>query len=222
MRMHFGRNLTAIVLDVLMPELNGLEVCRTLRALLRRSGAAVETLEFADIRFDPVACRASRDGRPLNLTKTELALLELFLRNPDRILWPARSRGIGFELHLEERLVLVDPDAVHRAIANLLDNAVKWSPNGGTIRVELRRTEDGHAALGVRDQGPGIPPEDLPFVFDRFYRSPAARTLPGSGLGLAIVRQIAEQHHGAVLARAGSPGAHILLRLPLSAHRPPS
>ena len=116
----------------------------------------------------------------------------------------------------------MDPDAVHRAIANLLDNAVKWSPNGGTIRVELRRTEDGHAALGVRDQGPGIPPEDLPFVFDRFYRSPAARALPGSGLGLAIVRQIAEQHHGAVLARAGSPGAHILLRLPLSAHRPPS
>jgi two-component system response regulator MprA len=121
-----------IVLDVLMPEPNGLEVCRTLRArqdqtpilmltardlvddrvagldagaddylakpfdlkelrarlraLLRRSGAAVETLEFADIRLDPVACRASRAGRPLNLTKTELALLELFLRNPGRVL----------------------------------------------------------------------------------------------------------------------------------------
>jgi len=137
-----------------------------------------------------------------------------------RDLATARSRGIGFELHLQECLVLADPDAVHRAIANLLDNAVKWSPNGGTIRVELRGTEDGHAELGVRDQDPGIPPEDLPFVFDRFYRSPTARALPGSGLGLAIVRQIAEQHHGTVLARACSPGAHILLRLPLSSHCP--
>jgi len=62
------------------------ELRARLRALLRRSGAAVETLEFADIRLDPVACRASRDGRPLNLTKTELALLELFLRNPGRVL----------------------------------------------------------------------------------------------------------------------------------------
>jgi two-component system, OmpR family, sensor histidine kinase MprB len=131
----------------------------------------------------------------------------------------ARTRGIGFESHLEECLVLADPDAVHRAIANLLANAVKWSPDGGRIRVELRRTEDGYAEFGVRDQGPGIPPDDLPFVFDRFYRSPTARAMPGSGLGLAIVRQIAEQHHGSVLARACSPGARILLCLPLSTPR---
>jgi two-component system sensor histidine kinase MprB len=109
----------------------------------------------------------------------------------------------------------VDPDAIQRAVFNLLDNAVKWSPDGATIRVELRRTQDGHAELGVRDEGPGIPPADLPFVFDRFYRSPTARAMPGSGLGLAIVRQIAEQHHGSVLARACSPGAHIVLCLPL-------
>ena len=151
-------------------------------------------------------------------TRLDLLAQRVVKRTGD--LATARSRGIGFEPQLEECLVLVDPDAVHRAIANLLDNAVKWSPNGGTIRVELRATGDGHAELGVRDQGPGIPPEDLPFVFDRFYRSPTARALPGSGLGLAIVRQIAEQHHGTVLARACSPGAHILLRLPLSSHRP--
>jgi two-component system, OmpR family, sensor histidine kinase MprB len=133
----------------------------------------------------------------------------------------ARTREISFEPHLEECLVLVDPDAVHRAIANLLDNAVKWSPTGGTIQVHLRTTEDGYAELGVRDQGPGIPPDDLPYVFDRFYRSPTARALPGSGLGLAIVRQIAEQHHGTVHARASFPGAHLVLRLPLSATRAP-
>jgi two-component system, OmpR family, sensor histidine kinase MprB len=133
----------------------------------------------------------------------------------------ARTRAIAFDLHLEECLVPADPDAVQRAIANLLDNAVKWSPTGGTIRVELRKAADGHAELGVLDQGPGIPPDDLPNVFDRFYRSPTARAMPGSGLGLAIVRQIAEQHRGTVHALPRSPGAHILLRLPLStAHTP--
>jgi two-component system sensor histidine kinase MprB len=108
---------------------------------------------------------------------------------------------------------------VHRAVANLLDNAVKWSPNDGTVHVGLHATPDGYAELSVRDQGPGIPPDDLPYVFDRFYRSPASRAMPGSGLGLAIVRQIAEQHHGTVTAHAGAPGAHILLRLPLSEER---
>ena len=62
------------------------ELRARLRALLRRSGAAAETLEFADIHFDPVSCLASRDGQPLSLTKTELSLLELFLRNPGRVL----------------------------------------------------------------------------------------------------------------------------------------
>jgi two-component system sensor histidine kinase MprB len=153
-------------------------------------------------------------------THTEDTRLDLLVRRAVQRtsdLATARTREIGFELHLEECLVPADPDAVHRAIANLLDNAVKWSPSGGVIHVELRTTEDGHAEFGVRAEGPGIPPEDLPHVFDRFYRSPTTRALPGSGLGLAIVRQIAEQHHGSVLARPCSPGAHILLRLPLSA-----
>jgi len=152
---------------------------------------------------------------------TRLDLLAERVVKRTRDLATVRTRGIGFELRLEECLALVDPDAVHRAISNLFDNAVKWSPIGGRIRVELHKTADGHAELGVRDEGPGIPPDDLPFVFDRFFRSPTARALPGSGLGLAIVRQIAEQHHGTVLARASSPGAYILLRLPLSAAYPP-
>jgi two-component system sensor histidine kinase MprB len=120
-------------------------------------------------------------------TRLDLLTQQAVKRTQD--LATARTRELSFEPHLEECLVLVDPDAVHRAITNLLDNAVKWSPDGGTIRVELHTTDDGHAELGVRDQGPGIPPDDLPFVFDRFYRSPTARALPGSGLGLAIGRQ---------------------------------
>ena len=95
------------------------------------------------------------------------------------------------------------------AIANLLDNAAKWSPPGGEVEV---RVEDG--AVTVRDHGPGIADEDLPFVFDRFYRSRSARTMPGSGLGLAIVRQTAEAHGGTVTAeRAEDGGTRVTLKL---------
>jgi two-component system, OmpR family, sensor histidine kinase MprB len=95
-----------------------------------------------------------------------------------------------------------------RAVANLLDNAAKYG--AGTVEVTLR---DG--ILTVRDHGPGIAEEDLPFVFDRFYRAPSARGRPGSGLGLAIVRQAAEAHGGTVHAdRAPDGGA--VLRMALS------
>ncbi|MFC0429617.1 sensor histidine kinase KdpD [Kutzneria buriramensis] len=147
---------------------------------------------------------------------TRLDLLTQQVVDRTMALATVTTRGIGFRLDLEPCLARVDPDAMHRAVANLLDNAVKWGPAGGAILVELRRTAGGHVELGVQDHGPGIPPEDLSRVFDRFYRSPAARAMPGSGLGLAIVRQIAEQHGGTVSAVPSSTGAHILMRLPLS------
>jgi two-component system sensor histidine kinase MprB len=98
-------------------------------------------------------------------------------------------------------------DRIARAITNLLDNAAKWSPAGGTIEVSL--TE---GVLTVRDHGPGFHDEDLPFVFDRFHRARDARSKPGSGLGLAIVRQAAEAHGGFVEA-ANAPGGGALLRI---------
>ena len=94
------------------------------------------------------------------------------------------------------------PATLERAIANLLDNAAKWSPPGGDVEVTLRDGE-----LTVRDHGPGIAEEDLPHVFDRFYRATAARGMPGSGLGLAIVRQVAEAHGGTVAPSAPGGGA---------------
>ncbi len=102
------------------------------------------------------------------------------------------------------------PARLDRAVANLLDNASKWSPPGATVEVELTRAGD----LTVRDHGPGIAPEDLQNVFERFYRAPSARGMPGSGLGLAIVRQAAELHGGRVAAEA-APGGGALLRLTL-------
>jgi two-component system, OmpR family, sensor histidine kinase MprB len=117
--------------------------------------------------------------------------------------------GVTFVTDFEESLVRGVPASLERAIANLLDNAAKWSPPGG--QVELRV---GDGAVVVRDHGPGIAEEDLPYVFDRFYRSRSARTQPGSGLGLAIVRQVAEAHGGTVTAeRADGGGTRVTLRL---------
>jgi two-component system sensor histidine kinase MprB len=99
-----------------------------------------------------------------------------------------------------------------RAVGNLLDNAVKWSPPGQPVEVAVNAGE-----VTVRDHGPGIGEDDLPHVFDRFYRAPAARGLPGSGLGLAIVKQVAEGHGGRVVAeRAPGGGTCLRLSLPLS------
>jgi signal transduction histidine kinase len=106
-----------------------------------------------------------------------------------------RDAGLRYELDWRPTLVRGDPDALERAVGNLVDNAVKWSPPDGRIGISAA---DG--TVEVSDEGPGIPAADLPFIFDRFYRSATARALPGSGLGLAIVRRIADMHGGTVEA----------------------
>jgi two-component system sensor histidine kinase MprB len=117
--------------------------------------------------------------------------------------------GISFKTDFEETQVHGVPATIERAVANLLDNAAKWSPPGGEVEVAVRNGE-----VMVRDHGPGIDEEHLPYVFDRFYRAPSARGMPGSGLGLAIVRQVAEAHGGNVVAeRAAGGGTRVTLRL---------
>jgi two-component system sensor histidine kinase MprB len=126
-----------------------------------------------------------------------------------------RAADVTFEVDLQPWYLLGEPVALERAVLNLLDNAVKFSPSGGTVRVDLRPVEDGYAFLQVADAGPGINDADLPYVFDRFYRSDEARTLPGSGLGLAIVKSAAERHGGAVYAgRSADGGALMAIKLP--------
>jgi two-component system sensor histidine kinase MprB len=106
-------------------------------------------------------------------------------------------------------MVEASPARLHRAVGNLLDNAVKHGGADGTVDVRVRDGE-----VSVRDHGGGIAPEDLPHVFDRFYRAPRARGLPGAGLGLAIVRQVAEAHGGSVRAeRPADGGARLVLSL---------
>jgi two-component system sensor histidine kinase MprB len=121
-----------------------------------------------------------------------------------------RAAAPRFESALSPCLVHGDPDAIERAIGNLVDNAVKWSPPGGRVLIVVSGGE-----FSITDEGPGIPPQDLPFVFDRFYRSAQARSMPGSGLGLAIVRQVVETHGGKVVAEAIDHGLRMRFRLPV-------
>ena len=121
-----------------------------------------------------------------------------------------RTRSIEITSELSECWVTAHRERLSRAIGNLLDNAIKWSPDGGTVHVTV---SDG--VVTVADQGPGVAPEDMPKIFDRFYRAPAARSLPGSGLGLAIVAQVASEEGGSVsVAAADGGGALMRLDLP--------
>jgi two-component system, OmpR family, sensor histidine kinase MprB len=111
------------------------------------------------------------------------------------------AHEVRFDMSLEPSIIRGVPASIDRAVGNLLDNAAKWSPPGGTVDVSVSGGK-----IVVRDHGPGIDENDLPHVFDRFYRATSARGRPGSGLGLAIVKQVAEAHAGTVQAFSADGG----------------
>jgi two-component system sensor histidine kinase MprB len=151
----------------------------------------------------------ARDGEA-PARREDVRLDELVASAIDRARLHAPS--VEFRAELEPTVVLGDPQRLSRAIANLLDNASQWSPPEGTVEVEVAG-----GRVRVRDHGPGIREDDLPLVFERFYRSSAARGKPGAGLGLAIVRQVAEAHGGAAAAaNAEGGGAEFTLTLPVT------
>ena len=160
------------------------EMTTLIAELIELARAEEQTLQAEDVRLDLLAADAVERTR--------------------------RNRpGVTFTTSFEESVVHGVGGTIERAISNLLDNAAKWSPPGAEVEVEVREDR-----VTVRDHGPGIADEDLPYVFDRFYRARSARGMPGSGLGLAIVRQVAEAHGGDVVAeRAEGGGTRIVLRL---------
>lgn len=130
----------------------------------------------------------------------------------------ARANGrahnqVSFEVSAEPTLVRGQPQRIQRALSNLVDNALKWSPAGGTVELTLRGGD-----LTVRDHGPGFAEADLAHVFERFYRAQDARGMPGSGLGLAIVRQAAEAHGGQAEA-ANAPSGGAIVRVSFGPNR---
>ncbi len=137
---------------------------------------------------------------PLAVTVEPVDLAEIVDRAVERV--RRRASSLEFDVRASPWWVTGDPSALERAVTNLLDNAAKWSPPLGVVTVHL---QEGGTLL-VADEGSGIAEEDLPHVFDRFYRSTESRSMPGSGLGLAIVRQVAERHGGSVRAGTSPSG----------------
>jgi len=147
--------------------------------------------------------RGEEQAEPLEDVRLDL-LTEDAIRRTTR-----NHPEVPIEAELAPWTMVGQPASLERAIANLLDNAAKWSPAGSPVEVKLADGE-----LTVRDHGPGVAAEDVPHVFERFYRATAARSMPGSGLGLAIVQQVAEAHHGSVGVEE-APGGGALVRLTL-------
>ncbi len=155
----------------------------------------------------------SRDDQPAH-TIEQLDLVNVVERAAERVQRRALG-GVRYDFRLQHWYLKGDATALERMVTNLLDNATKFSPAAGAVTVTLT---DG--MLQVADQGPGIAEEDLTHVFERFYRSPEARSTPGSGLGLAIVQHIATNHGGRVeAARAPGGGALLSVWLPGSPAR---
>ena len=147
-------------------------------------------------------------------------VLEVVARALDRA--RRRAAGVHFSVDLHPWYLLGEASALERAVLNLLDNAIKFSPQDGTVSLTMRESGTGTLLIEIADGGPGIAERDLPHVFERFYRSSEARTLPGSGLGLAIVKQAVERHGGTVYAgHAQGGGALMTIVLPGRSVMPP-
>jgi two-component system sensor histidine kinase GlrK len=161
-----------------------------------RAQESVGRLELAEVRFDRIVERALEDHR--------LAV---------------RARGIRAEPRLERVMLQADQDKLHAVVANLVSNAVKYSPDGGIISLMLHREGD-KVVLDVEDAGPGIPPEDRERIFDWFYQGEHVHRgrVQGSGLGLAIAREFVVAHGGAIeVVDDLAAGAHFRVTLPRAA-----
>ncbi|MBZ0293288.1 MAG: HAMP domain-containing histidine kinase [Anaerolineae bacterium] len=152
----------------------------------------------------------------LPLDSYELADLNTLVRETSELYASqAEQSGLDFVLELPKQPVWADvhESQLRRALSNLLENAIKFTPEGGTITIGLCQKPDG-IELWVQDTGIGIPEEDIPQLFSRFHRGRNAFQMPGSGLGLAIVKAIADYHHGQVRAENMNQGARLSLHLP--------
>jgi two-component system, OmpR family, sensor histidine kinase MprB len=167
----------------------------------------VQLQELTDIVGDLAElARGDRGPSPRELLRLDLLVQdEVAVQNTH-----GRTKDVRFDLAATPCWVVAHDDGLRRAVGNLLDNARKWSPPGEPVEVECRE-----GTVVVHDHGPGIATEDLAHIFDRFYRSPAARGLPGSGLGLAIVAQVVKAEGGTIVAENDPDGgARMSMRLP--------
>lgn len=180
----------------------------------------LEQTELLTRLVEDLRTLALADAGELNLERSPVDIAELAWRVVDRFRPQAESSGVQIVLENSETETFtlnVDSGRVEQVLNNLLSNALRYTPQGGEVRVGLRR-RDGWALLQVADTGPGIAAEDLPRLFERFFRADPSRSRAagGTGLGLAIARQIALAHGGDLSAENRPEGGAVFtLRLPL-------
>jgi signal transduction histidine kinase len=164
--------------------------------LLARADAGVESLQHAPVNLADCLREACNDGQVL-----------------------ADAKQVSFEQNIDSSALAIEGDshALHRLFLILIDNAVKYTPSGGSITVGLKRN-DGFAVAEFRDTGIGITADDLPHIFDRFYRADKARSreFGGVGLGLSIAHWVTEAHRGSIgVQSTPGTGSVFRVRLPL-------
>jgi two-component system sensor histidine kinase MprB len=224
---HFNRMLVALDQSLRMQRQLVADASHELRTPLASMRTNIEVLQRSSNLVGPERDRLLKDviSQMEQLTRLVQDLIDLARgdQSPEekeevRLDWVVASAVeraatnwplLRFDAELAESVVMGQSGRLDRAVSNLLDNAGKWSPPGTTVEIRVVDHE-----VSVRDHGPGIDRADLPFVFDRFWRAPGARSMPGSGLGLSIVRQVAEAHGGTVTAEL-PPDGGTLMRLNL-------
>lgn len=193
------------------------EVPEKLQELLQRAEARLETL--LDTVGDLLTLSRMRQA-PLQEPFSEIAVSHLVEQVLDEMSDIAQQRGVLLEAEMEPGLppLYGQPEGLRTMLLNLVGNAIKYTPAGGRVTVSVAREEGGgYIVLRVRDTGIGIAPEDLPRIFDEFFRTEAARRLQvhGSGLGLSIVKYTVEAHKGEITVDSElGRGSTFTVRLP--------
>ena len=181
-----------------------------------------EQAQRLDRLIDDILNISRIESGVLNINREPIDLLDV-IRNVITAMSPqARERNIPiqFQTDLEALILIADRDMIHRAVMNLVSNALKYSPTGSAISLRAARNELSQAVVEVRDEGAGMPPQCLDHIFDKFYRVPENNNLAGgTGLGLHLVRQIVENVHNGHVTVSSQPGqgSTFTIYLPLTA-----
>ena len=143
----------------------------------------------------------------MRLYKDDLSMIPFFNRIINKFMQVAREANVDLSIDFPEDIELisnVDEDRMEQVFTNLIDNAIRHTPDGGSVRLSILKYVD-MIEINVTDTGVGIPEEDLPYIFERFYKADKARTRGkgGTGLGLAIAKSIVDSHGGRITAKKG-------------------